>query len=212
MARDQQGIPVDYSDIHSLEVWIYNHIAVRLFSNDLSARVVGEVAERLAPHVQAMVRGALASRDEGPVRLGELVSGELVLMRRAIGILTDLQRLEREVGAILDAFASGDERAHVAELRLREAIALRNGKHGEASILHNAALHLAGELDALRIKERWREEDASAPTSPAPGARTIDAVLRGAEKAASHRDSCEIRVGRKCTCDGIRDLVQKIKD
>jgi hypothetical protein len=40
-----------------------------------------------------------------PVRLGELVSGERVLLRRAVGIVNELQRLEHEVRAVLDAFA-----------------------------------------------------------------------------------------------------------
>lgn len=132
-----------------------------------SADIISELAELgakvTAGIVEDVVLARIATRG-----LGELVSGERVLMRRAIGILTDLQRLEPEVGSILDAFVEGSERAHVEELRLREAIALRNGRHGEASILHNAALRLAGELDALRVSERAADAKAD-PIHEDPG-------------------------------------------
>jgi hypothetical protein len=41
-------------------------------------------------------------------------------------------------------------------------------------------------------------------------ARSAKCRVQGSARAESHRDNCEIRVGRKCTCDGIPDLAEEV--
>jgi hypothetical protein len=97
------------------EGWIRAVLEQELEVLSFSGGESNDIARELAPFVRRLClkahdRGALqndARRSGGlPTRLGELVSGERILLRRALGIVSDLQRLEGEVRAVLDAYGS----------------------------------------------------------------------------------------------------------
>jgi hypothetical protein len=129
MARETQRPTVDYTFANptpsGLRLIADVLIAERLEEDQSGSRRDEWAAENVR-RLADVWESSLLPETNDPVRLGELVSGERMLMRRAIGILSDMQRLEREIGSVLDAFASG------------------------AAILHNTALRLAGELETLR--------------------------------------------------------------
>jgi hypothetical protein len=170
MAREEQTRTFLDTDLHKLDLLaraltkiIELHVPPHMARADWLARVI-------APDVLKIIDGAAAiAREARPAHIGELVSGERILMRRAIGILTDLQKLEREVGAVLDQFGRATGHDPVTELVLRAAIATRNGQNAEAAILHTAAQRLAGELETLRNGMREtaeNDDDDGTPDSP----------------------------------------------